>query len=183
MDVVLSVEIMQRCDDYGLVQATAYATGLSSTARSSHGIERDPVRLALARKAECALCVALALDPLTALDWSQYPDPGFDAKWFGVRIDVKQTVWRNRYLCYPGAKVVDFHRHGVDIFVLVKSDPPLFRLAGFVTKARFKAKHQVEPGAPGSKGPHGLDAGTWFMHERDLTDIALLARWMPEMVS
>ena len=61
MIVVLAEALMAACELYGEQQAAWYEKHPSLL--SSHGIERDPKRLAHGRMCECAVCLALGENP------------------------------------------------------------------------------------------------------------------------
>lgn len=163
MQVLLLPALIDLCDDHGRRHAAAYASGRSSSALSTRGVEKDPVALSLARQGECAVAVCLGLDPLKVLKWTDGHDAGFDLPHNGLRVDVKRTKPGGQYLIYPANKTARFKRHVFDILVLVRGERGVFDVVGWTTKRWFAKHHQVEPDSGNGKGPHGLDAGTWFM--------------------
>src|SRR5215204_3436148 len=92
--ITLTSDEMARCWRHGeqFVAASKAKLNPRSLAVAGHrGAQFDVGKQARARMAEVAACRWLELDPMLALNWTQYADGGFDLRYRGVRVDVKMT--------------------------------------------------------------------------------------------
>lgn len=159
MKVDLSESLVRACEDYGRLVVQSYRTGMYSSAVSSRGAEGNVLLQGFSRMAECAVCLWAGLDPLQALKWTMFADPGFDVLAYGARIDVKATGPRGQYLLWPVRKRHLYANKPFDALVLVRGERwKSFELVGWIPKGRFAAMRQEAPAG------HVLDPGTWFLH-------------------
>lgn len=129
------------------------------------------------RVSEYALCLALELDPLKALDWNtRKSDAGYDIRLEdGRTIDVKASDHPGAYrLIWPVTKRQELFR-AADIFVLSRVLPSrrdsmgqIVEFLGCVSKARFINE------ATTAKNIRGLVDGTLFMERNSLDAITTI---------
>lgn len=181
--------IVERCRKHGEEIVRGYANNdhPESAALSILGIEKDPIRQAEGKMAECIFAAERGL-PFSAVNWTGQPElNGVDLVVNGVAVDVKYCWPGYRLLIWSAGKgIAKLLSKEFDVFVLVKC-----RLADsggesthWITRREFIAKHKVSP-------PPNLPVkGTPHMHERDLRDIgsfptdrAALAERKPDAVA
>lgn len=164
--VALPRDLQRRCWRFGLdfvesLKNPPTQSAANSAAVSSHGIERDPIKQAWAKMAECAFCYWGGVD-VEELKWeTDRADPGSDIKWnYFYKIDVKHTFWPNGYLIWPVNKRSFFDSKDFDILVLVRGKTD-FELAGWCWKREFRETYYEIGGAWDDHFPKGLTRGTW----------------------
>ena len=162
--VTLPRELIVRCEQHGAGIVHGYGIGLNANSRAvtTHGADRNPRLQATAKMAECAFCLWAGLDPIRSLHWGDDCDPGFDAMFGDLRVDVKETAITSAFLIWPVGKRALFAKKPFDVLVLVKSLIPHFVVRGWVTKQYFAEEHGV------ADDRHVLTPGTWHMHEKIL---------------
>lgn len=163
--VILPRDLQRRCWRFGLDLAASYKKPRTQSARnsaavSSHGVERDPVKLAWSKMAECAFCYWADLD-IEDLKWeTDRADPGSDIRWYLLLIDVKHTFWPNGHLIWPINKRLFFDSKKFDVLVLVRGRED-FEISGWCFKHEFKANY-CELGTDDEPFPMpSLTKGTW----------------------
>lgn len=173
----LQPDLIARCERLGQLRVDRYAAGYNrgSRALSSHGAERDVDLQAKSMMAECAFCIWAGGDT-EKLNWSGYSDGGFDAKLLNRIVDVKYTRLACHYLIWPVNKRPIFEKEPFDTLVLVKESLPDFTIAGWMSKEEFWKEHQEE----GADRRHGLTPGTWFVHEKLMHPMWIIARPKPK---
>lgn len=157
--------MVERSEEYGEMLVKVYAAGESEASRSvsSHGAEKDPKLLAHARMGECAACLYFKLDPRD-LDWSKYPDGGYDIEFKGNRFDIKSTRPWCRLLIWPIRKNSLFAGKGFDVLILAAGENTEWQLRGWVWKKVFFDKKQIADG----EFPKRVTRGTWYMDQQAL---------------
>lgn len=170
-------DVIERCKAHGQQRVEGYAIGRNcgSRALSSHGAEANADLQAFSMMGECAFCLWADVS-IENLNWTGHSDPGFDLEINGYRFDVKTTGAGCHYLIWPVNKRHIFEGEPFDYLVLVKGRPPIFQIAGVISKEAFGRQHKVADEA------HKLDAGTWFMHESELwrpQGVKTLVGWHP----
>jgi hypothetical protein len=179
--IVLDPALVEMCWRFGLAVCAAYAAG-QSTALSCDDIEKDPVRQARAKEAECIAAIAKGLDPYTAVNWvtGNGPDPGWDLLWRDLRIDVKGYNYRYQYTTWPVTKNHLYLSRPFDIILSVRLyERGEGEVAGWIGKWAFyerkgiwteedtrQAELRLKPGP--------LRLGTWYMPTKDLLPLWLL---------
>jgi hypothetical protein len=171
--VQIPQSLIDKCIDHGKRIVATYRNGgnAASLAVSSHGAQHNPHLQATGKIAECAFFLWMGVDPLLFVNWTDHCDRGCDARFHGVRFDIKTTTMRGQYLIWPINKNGFYESKGFDALALIKLDLCTAELTGWVSKARFLAEHQVADEA------HKLDCGTWYMHERELSRFDDLQLW------
>lgn len=165
----LPPDLVSRCWRYGEQIVSDYASGWNANSRavSCFDAEQNTELQALARMAECALCL-WARQPIEKLDWGRHCDAGFDLAVGDFRIDVKHTK-NGRYLIWPIAKNSIFESKKFDALVLVIGTPERgFELAGWMSKPGFRRNRKTAQ--EGGK----LFPGTWFVDRDDLAPMSCL---------
>jgi hypothetical protein len=122
--------------------------------------------VAFGKMAECVVCVAVHLDPVSHLDWfnERKRGEGHDIQIGAAKLDVKHTFYGSR-LIWPQRSNEKFDRLDFNTlgFVTGESEEGL-TIEGVISKARFAAEKTI------SKGEYGIAAGTWYMHKESLDD-------------
>jgi hypothetical protein len=171
-EVVLTGDTIDRCKRFGEKAVKGYEDGNkpNSLALSIHGAEKDVQLFARSRMAEVAVCQALDLDDLAALNWSDRADPGYDLQAGDRLIDVKSCDWPKRLLLWPAPKAHFIDTTAADTFILVRVKPPTCYLSGWISKADFiKGCAKAEEG-----NPMRLIPGTLYM---DMVQLKRLNDW------
>lgn len=170
--IKLPAEIVERCRKHGEEIVRGYANNdhPESAALSILGVEKDPLRQAEGKMAECIFAAERGI-PFSAVNWTGRPElNGIDLMVNGVAVDVKYCWPEYRLLIWSAGKGIErLKSKEFDVFVLVKC-----RLADgggesthWITRREFIAKHKVSP-------PPKLPVdGTPYMHQRELRNIAV----------
>lgn len=142
----LPPDVIKRCIEYGEQFVESYREGNNpwSRAVSSHGAEHNPVLQANAKMAECAFCLLLGLS-IDDLYWDDSDAHHHDVLFHSLRVDVKHTSSRGRFLIWPIRKIAHLPNKKIDVLVLVRGDRPQcdFEISGWVGKRRFIAEHRL----------------------------------------
>jgi hypothetical protein len=167
--IELSSNWISRCREYAEQIVADYANGRNANSRAVTCFDaHENITLqATAKMCECAFAVWAGMDP-ESLNWSRFCDNGTDIIWRARRWDIKATRINGQYLIWPIAKNGIYHSKQFDCLALVKFDPPLFELAGWMSKGEFLQTHEVAPEG------HKLFPGTWYVHKDRLWDLTSL---------
>ena len=134
------------------------------------GAEKDPKRQTYAKVGEAAVAIYFGLDPIVAVKWdSGNPDKGGDVRLpSGSIVDVKTTLPPFKLIW--SKEVNDFYwDKKFDHLISVSVDEHDYKrcwIEGYVSKQRFWKDKKIADGKI-----IRLDAGTWYMDKRDLSDI------------
>jgi hypothetical protein len=164
--VALEPELIARGFEYGELMVWGYATG-RMTDRKVYAKADSDVRLqALSKMAECAFAIFARKSP-DDLDWfgEHKNGEGHDLVVQKYLFDIKHTE-DGRKLIWPVTKNDEFWTKDFNCLALVIGRPPVFEIAGIISKRRFDREKQVAEEGDGS----GLFPGTWFMHRDKLSD-------------
>lgn len=174
-EVILPLEWIVRCKEYGEEIVAGYAAGRNAASRavSSHGAEADADLQATAKMGEVAFCLAAGMNPEAALNWSGATDQGWDVKFFGIKVDVKTIGMHKELLIWPVNKTSFFWEKKFDVLVLVKAAPPRFVIQKWITKMAFYAEKTIA----GSER-RGITPGTWYLAESSLWGLDALAEFL-----
>lgn len=172
---IVPAHFVNMCFGYGTDIVSEYAKRRATECVIGYqDIGKDPVAQANAKAAECALAAYLGLDLYEAVDWStDAPDPGWDIRHGGIRIDVKGALPRSSYLIWSLKKLHLLERKEFDVFVLVKGEKIIgdkdanFEITGWISKAAFMVQSEIA--GPG----HRLHEGTRYLHQGALHDFPI----------
>ena len=163
---LLADDLVARCKAWGTRSSDDYVALKKENSRqyARPGIAENPDAQIMGRMGECAFCLWLEIDPLTALDWTPQCDSGFDVLWKGKRIDVKTNGGFPPLLMWPVTKNHFLQTSPADIFVLVGGgDRPLMTIEGWIGRGHFIRLCHVAP-TPKQR----LDPGTKYMPAKEL---------------
>jgi len=123
MIIHLSPELLDRSREFGGRVVASYAAGNKPRSQAVVVKEKPPIGgnvevQAMARRCECAAAIALGLDPVAVLDWSDSPDRGADFQFGGYDVDVKGTdhPFAQR-LIWPVSKKHLYEDHAAEVFI------------------------------------------------------------------
>lgn len=175
MFVTISPTLCAKCADFGArvvanhkANSTTRANGAS--VKSGKDIYSDANFQAGARAGEVAACVALGIDPLTALNWDDQPDGGEDFKVGKWSVDVKtSTHQRAEYLIWPKTKM-PLLGECADILMLVKitvldHGEVEGEICGWQWSKMFRRDAKM------ARGIKSIVDGQPVMHKRDLRPV------------
>lgn len=151
-----------------LVEDYAAGRNANSRAVTCFDAHSNTELQARAKMSECAFALFAGADPKYAIHWGRESDGGNDLNWRGKLWDVKATSMRGRFLIWPIAKNHIFESKRFDCLVLVKNEPPLFVVAGWIPKKEFAERKRV------ATENHKLFPGTWHLDETELWGVDLL---------
>lgn len=171
LPVILSADLIERCDQYGIDLVAHYSGGGSpnSAAVSSRGAERNVDLQSMGKQAEVVFCIEHELDPLTAIRWDcSTPDLGWDVQYGRAKVDVKYTGIRGRRLIWPTNKASFIASKTFDALVLVQmKERGIGSTIGWMSKAKFIATAATAKDGDGT----GLDVGTLYVDRNDLKPV------------
>jgi hypothetical protein len=173
--IKLSRAWMVRSYAFGEKSVAGYDDGMKEASRhyARPGIDKSPDAQTLGKASEVAFCLDLCLDPLTKLDWTPMPDPGWDLIVRERKIDVKGSdtemlmwpVTKNEFLEHCPAHLFVLVRrlsrpHGKTMEDIIACDT--FEISGWITVKEFIAKHHV------ADASSWMDENTKHMHMDEL---------------
>lgn len=170
--VVLEKAVIDRCYEFAHQIVSNYVGGHNDRSRSvsSHGADVDIELQARAKMAECAFAIWARIG-IERVSWMLGPDNGADfTVRANLRVDIKHTGLRSRYLIWPLRKNALFESKQFDAIVLVKSEADLFEISGWISKIEFSRRKLTA-----AEG-HALTAGTWYVPEEILSEPNHLSR-------
>jgi len=181
MIIHLSPELLDRSREFGGRVVASYAAGNKPRSQAVVVKEKPPIGgnvevQAMARRCECAAAIALGLDPVAVLDWSDSPDRGADFQFGGYDVDVKGTdhPFAQR-LIWPVSKKHLYEDHAAEVFIGAQNgrgrDFDKIMIHGFTHKDDFRARRRT------AAGERGIVDGTWYMLFNELVNISILRHW------
>jgi hypothetical protein len=168
--IALDAPLMDRCTAFGAQMIHGYATRRMTDRKVYDAADKNIRLQAMSKMAECAFAICMRHCP-DDLDWfgEHKNGEGHDLAVNRFLIDIKHTE-RGTKLIWPLTKVDDFWSKDFNCLALVIGSPPVFEIAGIVSKHRFYKQKQVAEYGDGS----AFAPGTWYMPRARLSSARII---------